>query len=988
MKKNSHSNVNVEFGFYRKIIQAISRLGSQGSIWRAAAVISFTLTFLLGGAASGAPLVPRAANFAYQIVPTTMVAGQKYTAQVSMNYAGGITWNATDYFLGAVNPVGNDVWGVTVVPNTGSGTFVFEVTAPSVPGTYNFQWQMMYGNEFFGQLSDNQQINVVAATATSVTMTSPLPVNSKNGTIFQAAGCCVSVNVRGRTSAAPGTTISKVEVLDGNTVLPIVAQNPTPDGIDAYVIFQQSGKHFLSFRVTDSSGGVAVSAVANIFITLNSANSIPTVKLKYPASSLTYSVPAGAKAIVPIAGTGFSYNSTIAYLQLFDGAVPIATLPGPSIDTTVLLGIGTHSLRLRSADIAGANSDFTDPVVVTVTAQNSAPYANIISPASGGIYYAEPGASADVTLLGVAADPDGGTIAKLELLDGGSVLASVPGNQLAQHVALPRGSHALQMRAADNFGATGLSSVTSITVLPASQGVTFNWLSQTSTGGSVDPGLKFTAGLHVEVHANDSITPSQGYVRLIELREGASVLASQVYSPRYDSNNDLTNDGRNVTLTSDFAIGVHQIYLRVYTPTSYVDTPLYTVTVTVKNQPPTVTLLSPAQGATFTIPNAQYAIIPVSATAADSDGTVVMLELLEGDTVLAQAPGASINDRLVLTVGMHVVRLRATDNSGAVTYGSNVSLTVRQGTLLGAITEIRSGKDGRPQVVGWVCQDTMSQGLNFQVFANLPDPAMVIGSGVANVATELDNADVQSKCHTLGAAHHFVFDLSGAFSGGSLFVTAQPVDGSAAQLLPCTAAACVIPGDLQIALLSPVDGFSYPSAPARVTIRAKILNGAEPYDGVDVNIDGGWISAAKDSDGTYIVTTSFGSPITHTIYARVRKGNVTLNSTHAQIYTGNVPAAKMTLSATPVKSRVTADERTTVNFTGRSTESGRTVSKLELFQLGNGNNADIQLEWSSGNSSTLDLNTAWTFGAGIYRFKLRSTNDLGVQTESAPVVVS
>jgi len=106
------------------------------------------------------------ATFASQTVPS-MMAGQTYSVSVTMNNTGTSTWTAGNYYLGSQNAQGNTTWGLnrtnlssSVAPG-GQGTFSFNVTAPSTPGTYNFQWQMAKdGAGYFGSMSTNLSINV------------------------------------------------------------------------------------------------------------------------------------------------------------------------------------------------------------------------------------------------------------------------------------------------------------------------------------------------------------------------------------------------------------------------------------------------------------------------------------------------------------------------------------------------------------------------------------------------------------------------------------------------------------------------------------------------------------------------------------------------------------------------------------------------------------------------------------------------------------
>jgi hypothetical protein len=104
-----------------------------------------------------------------QSVPSTMVAGQRYTVSVRMKNIGGTTWTAAEgYRLGSQNPQDNLTWGLhrvglpaSVAPG-GEVTFNFTVIAPSTPGTYNFQWRMVQdGVGWFGDPTPSVAVNVI-----------------------------------------------------------------------------------------------------------------------------------------------------------------------------------------------------------------------------------------------------------------------------------------------------------------------------------------------------------------------------------------------------------------------------------------------------------------------------------------------------------------------------------------------------------------------------------------------------------------------------------------------------------------------------------------------------------------------------------------------------------------------------------------------------------------------------------------------------------
>jgi RHS repeat-associated protein len=114
------------------------------------------------------PPPPNSAQFISQSVTQTMTAGQTYAVWVRMKNIGSNTWTTQGaYSLGSQNAQDNTTWGmgrVALPSSVASGsevTFNFTVTAPSTPGTYNFQWRMVQdGVEWFGAFSPNVSITV------------------------------------------------------------------------------------------------------------------------------------------------------------------------------------------------------------------------------------------------------------------------------------------------------------------------------------------------------------------------------------------------------------------------------------------------------------------------------------------------------------------------------------------------------------------------------------------------------------------------------------------------------------------------------------------------------------------------------------------------------------------------------------------------------------------------------------------------------------
>ncbi|MEQ9303360.1 MAG: NBR1-Ig-like domain-containing protein, partial [Marinoscillum sp.] len=110
------------------------------------------------------------ASFVSQSVPTSMNAGETATVSVTMQNTGTSTWTkSAQHKLGSQNPQDNTDWGMNrvflddadnIAPND-QKVFTFDITAPAVAGTYNFQWKMVQeGVEWFGNQSANVAISV------------------------------------------------------------------------------------------------------------------------------------------------------------------------------------------------------------------------------------------------------------------------------------------------------------------------------------------------------------------------------------------------------------------------------------------------------------------------------------------------------------------------------------------------------------------------------------------------------------------------------------------------------------------------------------------------------------------------------------------------------------------------------------------------------------------------------------------------------------
>jgi len=130
------------------------------------------------------------AIFIAQSVPTTMAVGTSATVSITMLNTGHIAWDyiTNNYNLASKSPDYNTTWGLDHTFSAGqfddetgectnvepgqTFTYTFTITAPTTPGTYNFQWQMeagapfwsggiWYGDNWFGSLTPATTITIV-----------------------------------------------------------------------------------------------------------------------------------------------------------------------------------------------------------------------------------------------------------------------------------------------------------------------------------------------------------------------------------------------------------------------------------------------------------------------------------------------------------------------------------------------------------------------------------------------------------------------------------------------------------------------------------------------------------------------------------------------------------------------------------------------------------------------------------------------------------
>jgi uncharacterized protein (TIGR03118 family) len=169
------------------------------------------------------------------------------------------------------------------------------------------------------------------------------------------------------------------------------------------------------------------------------------------------------------------------------------------------------------------------------------------------------------------------------------------------------------------------------------------------------------------------------------------------------------------------------------------------------NVPPTVSITSPANGATFTSP----ASVTIQAAASDADGIVVKVGFFNGSGSVGTDTASPYSAKVTLYPGTYVLTAAATDNAGATTTSPAVTVTVDTTPIAdpipahivkGDITiELQTVVDGLTAPLSLAVPDDGSHRMFVYDQAGL---AWVVTDGAGKLPTPL--LDVRSRLVTFG----------------------------------------------------------------------------------------------------------------------------------------------------------------------------------------------------------------------------------------------
>ena len=318
------------------------------------------------------------------------------------------------------------------------------------------------------------------------------------------------------------------------------------------------------------------------------------------------------------------------------------------------------------------------------TSSNTPPTVSITSPANGATFTA-PGS---VTINATAADPDG-SVSSVAFYSGSTLLgtdATSPYSYAWTNVAA--GTYSITARATDNGGLTTTSAAVNITVgstgtaqqIPGTiQAESYTAMFGIQTENTTDTGGGLNVGFmdandwmdyNVNVNTSGSYTVALRVAAMaaggqLQLRSGATVLATASI-PATSGWQIWTT----VNVTANLTAGIQT--LRAYVVTGGFNLNWIQFTGT-GNTAPTVSITSPANGATFSAP----ASITINANAADPGGSVTSVAFYNGGTLLGTDTSSPYSYAWTnVAAGTYSITARATDNGGLTTTSAAVNITV------------------------------------------------------------------------------------------------------------------------------------------------------------------------------------------------------------------------------------------------------------------------------------------------------------------------
>jgi regulation of enolase protein 1 (concanavalin A-like superfamily) len=389
------------------------------------------------------------------------------------------------------------------------------------------------------------------------------------------------------------------------------------------------------------------------------------------------------------------------------------------------------------------------------------------------------------------------------------------------------------------------------------------------------------------------------------------------------------------------------------------------------NAPPSVTLTSPANGATFTAP----ATINLTASASDSDGTVAKVDFYAGSTLIGSATAAPYavtwNN---VAAGTYSLTAVATDNGGAATTSAAATITV------GSSPPPPPPPSGLP--AGWSDADVGATGATGSAtFSNNTYTVTGAGADVWGTADAFHypyrtlDGDGTIVARVASIQYVNAWTKAGVMIRNSL----SPAAAQAFMLVAASATKGVpfqrrrVDGDISYSTPG-----SQSTAPRWVKLvrSGSLISGFESPDGVT------WTAVGSDTftmGASVLVGLAVSSHVAGT-NATATFDNVTVTVASPPPPANNPPTVALTSPA----NGATYTAPATVNFAASASDSDGTIAKVDFYSgtrlIGTATTAPYGMTWSNVPAGTYSLTAVATDNSGA----TTSSSAVSITVNSAP----
>ena len=568
------------------------------------------------------------------------------TATVNLGSAGAAITRVQ--FLAGSTVVSTVAGDPTTTTYTGTWT-------PASAGDFNLSARVTDAN---GTVVTSTTVNVTVITvSTQVVITSPTAGGTQVGTPL-----VFSANV----DAAPGVTITQVQFLAGSTVVATVPGNAAATSYSTTWTPTAAGSYNLTVRATDSTGVVrnspAVQVVAQA--TTVSLSLLPN-NTSIPVNSSRV-ISANASAPAGVASVEFYYVGASGITL-----IGTDTAPPYNILFTAPNEPGRRVLRARAYDILGGSVDSAD-FTINITGQiGEPPVLGILTPVSGSFV----AANNPTTISGTATDADG-SISSIQVFVNGTTAG---------------------------LGGTGVTSVTnrvwSVSWTPTSSGVASISAIATDNAGnavaapavgvnisdSTSPTINLTLSPRTAAAAASTTLPS-GAVRTlvadVAASSGRAVVRVEFFVDGTKVGEDTSAPFTHRYTAPALSAGeLSRPYVLSARATDNAgtarDVQVSVLVISPVGAPPTVNLLTPANGAS----TAPGSAISLAATATTIDSTIASVQFyvngspapVNGGNGLTAAP--YVTTFVPTLPGSYVIDAIATDARGNTAVSGSVTVS-------------------------------------------------------------------------------------------------------------------------------------------------------------------------------------------------------------------------------------------------------------------------------------------------------------------------